>query len=155
VEPQEAQPEGKHTSATEKWRRRTVVSEATERSSGKICPPPLRRCRQLRGRVTVDVLVDPASVPAEIAAPKAERTLLRLDRIERPALEDVGRRGVLVLRRLTGIRHLDGVAPVGPNAIGEAPERRHVEVVARERQGDRRSKPAETDDVSAIPKHGY
>src|SRR5205814_5279035 len=101
----------------------------------KVCPPPLRRCRQLRGRVTVDVLVDPASVRAEIAAPEAEGTFLRLDRIKSAALEHVGRRGVLVLWRLARIHPLDGVAPVSPNAIGEAPERRHVEVVARERHG--------------------
>src|SRR5205823_9353984 len=49
----------------------------------------------LRREVAVDVLVDPAVVRAEIAAPEAHRPLLGLDRVERPALVDVGRGGVL------------------------------------------------------------
>ena len=74
------------------------VAETTEQSGGDTCLLPLRSRRQLRRGVTVDVLIDPAGVRAEIAAPRAERALLRLDRVERPALENVRRRGVLVLR---------------------------------------------------------
>src|SRR5438477_6341657 len=111
------------------------VAEATERSGGKVCPPPLRSCRQLRGRVTVDVLVDPARVRAEIATPEAEGTFLRLDRIEGAALVDVGGRGVLVLRRLSRIRPLDGVTPVGPGSERKASKARDRQVIPAERHG--------------------
>src|SRR5438552_18485629 len=95
---------------------RALVAEATERSGGGACPPPLRSCRQLRRCGAVDVLVDPASVRAEIAAPEAEGTLLSLNRIESAALVDVGGRGVFVLRRLQPFRTLKVVAPGVPGS---------------------------------------
>src|SRR4029453_15532917 len=95
-----------------------------EQLGGRPAPPPLRWCRQLRGRVTVDVLVDPAGVRAEIAAPEAEGTLLRLDRIEGPALEDVGRRVVLILGHFARVAALHSVSPVRPGAVSETTARR-------------------------------
>src|SRR5438132_8426746 len=99
---------------------RPSAASAASWKRATVCPPPLRSSRQLRGRVAVDVLVDPAVVRAEIAAPEADRSLLRLDRVQCPALVDVSRGGVLVLRRLPRISALHRVSPVRPDRVGEA-----------------------------------
>src|SRR5262245_27204615 len=89
--------------------------------------------RRLRREVAEDIGVDPALVRAEIAAPDADRSLLGLDRLERPALVGIRRGAVRVLRILTRVGALHGVPPVGPDRVGEGAERRHPEVVARQR----------------------
>src|SRR5437870_2637033 len=87
---------------------RTLVAEATERSGGGACPTPLRSCRQLRRRRcgAVDVLVDPAVVRTAVAAPGFYRAALRLDGEDDAALDDIGGRCVLVLRRFARVRAL-------------------------------------------------
>ena len=80
-------------------------------------------------------LVHPASVGAEIAAPEAEGTLLRLDRIEGPALEDVGRRVVLILGHFARVAALHSVSPVRPGAVSETTARRDPEIIAAEGHG--------------------
>src|SRR5205814_9492395 len=93
--------------------------------AGVPAPPPLRSSRQLRCRVPVDVLVEPALPRAHVAGEAPVRILVA-------TLVDVGRRCVLVLRRLPRIRTLNGVPPVGPDAVGERPDRADVEIVAAE-----------------------
>src|SRR5207249_10649880 len=89
-------------------------------------PPPLRSSSQLRCRVPVDVLVEPAGVRTRVAR-EAPVGILRA------TLVDVGRRCVLVLRRLPRIRTLNGVPPIGPDAVRERPDRADIQVVAAER----------------------
>src|SRR5438094_4503551 len=93
--------------------------------AGVPAPPPLRSSRQLRCRVPVDVLVEPALPRARVAGEAPVRIL-------GATLVDVGRRCVLVLRRLPRIRPLNGVPPIGPDAVRERPDRADVEIVAAE-----------------------
>src|SRR5437763_6896738 len=101
------------------------VVELLNRVAGVPAPPPLRSSRQLRGRVPVDVFVEPALPRARVAGEAPVEIL-------RATLVDVGCRCVLVLPRLPRIRTLHGVPPVGPNAVRERPDRAAVEVVATE-----------------------
>src|SRR5439155_7141735 len=96
-------------------RRPSIPRSGTERKGRPEAPLSInRRVGALRREIPVDVLVDSAVVRAEIAAPELDLTLLRLDASELPALVDVGRRRVLVLRGLARIRALHGVPPVRP-----------------------------------------
>src|SRR5438034_9741817 len=91
---------------------------ATERSGGGAWPSPLRSCRQLWGRVPVDVLVEPALPRARVAR-EAPIGILRA------TLVNVGGVGVVV-SALTRIRASDHVPPVGPDAVRERPHRADV-----------------------------
>ena len=112
---------------------RALVAEATERSGGDACPPPLRSCRQLRRCGAIDVLVDPAVVRTAVAAPGFYRAALRLDGEDDAALDDIGGRCVLVLRRFARVRALNRVAPVGPGSERKASEARDRQVIPAER----------------------
>src|SRR5207253_7146567 len=94
-------------------------------AAGEACRAPPRSCRQLRSRRAVDVLIEPAGVRTHVAREAPVRILVA-------TLVDVGRRCVLVLRRLPRIRTLNGVPPVGPDAVRERPDRADIEIVAAE-----------------------
>src|SRR5436309_14268635 len=99
----------------------------TERSGGGACPSPLRSSRQLRCRVPVDVLVEPALPRAHVAR-EAPIGILHA------TLVNVGGVNVAVAA-LTRIRARDHIAPVGPYAVRERPDRTNVQVVAAEGHG--------------------
>src|SRR5438128_11154023 len=92
--------------------------------AGVPAPPPLRSSRQLRCRVPVDVLVEPAHVWARVAGEAPVRIL-------GATLLDVGVVRVAVAA-LTWIQAGDHVPPIGPDAVRERPDRADVEVVATE-----------------------
>src|SRR3989440_3023461 len=74
-------------------RTHTSSGRPRTRKGGREAALPATGCfGGLRREVAVDVLVDPAVMRAEIAAPEADRPLLRLDWVEGTALMDVGRR---------------------------------------------------------------
>ena len=79
----------------------------------------------LRGRAAVNVLVEPAGVRAGVGTEAPVRVL-------HPALLDVGIVRVAVVA-LTWVRAGDHVAPIGPGAVRERPDRADVEVVPPER----------------------
>src|SRR6266567_4133066 len=89
------------------------------------CPPPLRSCRQLRGHGAVDVLVESAGVGTRVAR-EAPVGILRA------TLVDVGTVRVVVAA-LARIRTGDHVPPIGPDAVGERPDRADIEIIATER----------------------
>src|SRR5438552_14593392 len=92
---------------------------------GFACPPPLRSCRQLRGHVAVDVLVEPAGVRAGVAGEAPVRVLST-------ALHDVSAVEVAI-SAFTRIPTGNDIAPVCPDAVRERPDRADVEIVAAER----------------------
>src|SRR5919201_4041591 len=80
----------------------------------------------LRRHVAVDVLIEATVVGARVPPEAAVRVL-------RATLLDVGAVGVRV-SALTRIRTGHDVAPVGPDAVRERPDRADVQIVARERE---------------------
>src|SRR5438874_3870867 len=96
--------------------------------------PPCSATSYLRRLVAVNILVDSTRMRTAVAAPGLRGVALLVCRREDdPALDDVGRRCVLVLRRLARICALDGVTPVRPGPEGEASETCDRQVIASER----------------------
>src|SRR5205085_9999145 len=90
------------------------------------CPPPLRSCRQLRGHVAVDILVEPAGIRTGIAR-EAPVGILRATLVDVSAVR-------VAVAALPRIRTCDHVPPIGPDAVRERPDRADIEIVATERE---------------------
>src|SRR4051812_18312307 len=70
---------------------------------------------------------------AAVPAPRGRRDALLIGRTQdHPALNDIGRGPILILRGLARIGPLHRVTPVGPGGVGEAAEGCHPEVVPGE-----------------------
>src|SRR5438876_472044 len=117
-----------------RYRSQTSSAASLERVNEQGRPPAPPPVEPLRRLVAVDVLIDPARVRAAVAAPRGDYVALLVREGQlHAALRDVGVAGVRLARSLAWIGSGDGVAPVRPDAVREAADRGHPQVVTRER----------------------